>query len=190
MTYPTYFTTATGYFVCFGTVKRTGSIAWRFPFGMQAVVAAVFAAGASWLPHSPRWLRHVGRQADAAHAWARLGVSRTEAEKEEETTQELQGRSQTSAWQEIKQLWSKNVRGRTTLGCFLMAMNQVRAFVPSLYLLMQICGVAGVWNRRRAILRPRPVHSSGPVISRSRVSCVGGIGSPQRSLHHHQPDIY
>ena len=58
-----------GYFVCYGTVRLDDSVSWRFPFGMQAVMGIIFSAGSLFLPHSPRWLKHVGREVEATAAW-------------------------------------------------------------------------------------------------------------------------
>lgn len=100
---------------------------------MQAVVAALFAAGSPFLPHSPRWLSHVGRHEEAKLAWTRLGISPAEAEKEEMSAaaverQQTEGRSD---WKrKLRQVWAKDVRKRTTLGCFLMLMSNVRLVFP------------------------------------------------------------
>ncbi|KAI0038752.1 MFS general substrate transporter, partial [Auriscalpium vulgare] len=79
---------AAGYFTSYGTVKLSpSSLSWRLLFVMQALVSAAFAAGSLTLPHSPRWLQHVGHTEDAARAWARLGFTAAEAEKEQEVVQ-------------------------------------------------------------------------------------------------------
>ena len=62
----------------------TGSLSWRVPFILQASVGVIYAAGSAFLIHSPRRLRYVGRHAEAARAWERLGLSAAEAEKEDE----------------------------------------------------------------------------------------------------------
>lgn len=101
---------------------------------MQAVIGLVFAAGSLFLPHSPRWLKHVGREADAARAWSRLGFTAAEAEKEQETTQRSEQNVHTREnrwWDIARQLMHKNVRRRTLLGCFLMGSQQA-------------CGIDGV----------------------------------------------
>jgi hypothetical protein len=117
-----------GYFVCYGTVRLHNSVSWRFPFGMQAVAGSIFSAGSLFLPHSPRWLKHVGREAEATAAWSRLGFSNAEAEKELEATQRIEEEvndGEKPWWDIIKQLLDKRVRKRTLLGCFLMASQQV-----------------------------------------------------------------
>lgn len=117
-----------GYFICYGTVRVPTSLSWRFPFGMQAVIATVLAVGTPFLPHSPRWLRHVGRTADADAAWVKLGVSSADAEKTEENANRDEAQK-LSWWQEGQQMWKKGIRGRTALGIFLMGMQQVHPLV-------------------------------------------------------------
>ena len=117
-----------GYFICYGTVRVPTSLSWRFPFGMQAVIATVLAVGTPFLPHSPRWLRHVGRTADADAAWVKLGVRSADAEKTEENASRDEAQK-LSWWQEGQQVWKKGVRGRTALGIFLMGMQQVHSFI-------------------------------------------------------------
>ena len=117
-----------GYFICYGTVNMSGSFSWRFPFAMQAVVAALFATGAPFLPHSPRWLRHVGRHEEALRAWTRLGVTPAEAEKEDMSAAaaERERTERRADWKsQFRQLWARDVRKRTVLGCFLQLMSNV-----------------------------------------------------------------
>lgn len=105
-----------------------GSLSWRFPFGMQAVSGIMFSIGAVFLPHSPRWLKHVGREADAAITWTRLGFTAAEAEKEQDTTQRIEEQihdPEKHWWDISRQLMDKSVRKRTLLGCFLMGSQQV-----------------------------------------------------------------
>ncbi|KAJ7696833.1 hypothetical protein B0H17DRAFT_1197930 [Mycena rosella] len=42
------------------------SFSWRFPLGLQAVVAIVLAIGTPFFPHSPHWLLSVNRSHEAA----------------------------------------------------------------------------------------------------------------------------
>lgn len=113
------------------------SLSWRAPFILQASVSVIYAAGSTFLIHSPRWLRHVGRHAEGARAWERLGLSAAEAEKEdEERTRAEQSEAAAASngsvggrqgwWAEASQLWARDVRLRTFLGCYIMATQQVR----------------------------------------------------------------
>lgn len=91
---------------------------------MQAGVSAILAVGSPFLPHSPRWLRHVGRGAEADVTWVKLGVSAADAEKTEETANRVDVKRE--GWlRETQQLWKKDVRKQTGLGVFLMAMQNV-----------------------------------------------------------------
>ena len=121
-----------GYFICYGTSRVPNSLSWRFPFGMQAIGAAIFAAGCPFLPHSPRWLHIVGRHAEARTAWEKLGVSAADIEKTEAAAEREQVQ-QGSFGEELRQMWQKGVRGRTALGVFLQAMQQASGIDGVLY---------------------------------------------------------
>ena len=131
-----------GYFISYGSVRLSSSISWRLLFMIQASVSFIFAVGSLFLPHSPRWLKHVGRTEEAAQAWLKLGFTATEAEKEQEVLQRVHDVEQVQmqesaaavgvdakrvgALETTRMLWDKDVRGRTVLGIFLMGMQQVR----------------------------------------------------------------
>lgn len=65
-----------GYFVCYGSLNIDGSLSWRLPWILQCLTCLVTAVGVRFLPHSPRWLLHVGRRAEAEVAMQRLGISK------------------------------------------------------------------------------------------------------------------
>ena len=99
---------------------------------MQAIVSVVVGAGCPFLPHSPRWLHHVGRHDEARAAWERLGVAGADVEKTEQVAQR-EAAEQGSFWTEVGQMWKKGVRGRTFLGVFLQAMQQASGIDGVLY---------------------------------------------------------
>ncbi|KZT06349.1 general substrate transporter [Laetiporus sulphureus 93-53] len=133
---------ASGYFVCYGSACSPSSFSWRFPFGMQAVVSVMLAAGAPFLPYSPRWLRMVGRDADAEAAWLKLGVNTADVEKIELNVRgnDTEG----NWWEETKLLWMNGVRTRTALGVFLMAMQQASGIDGVLYYAPVLFSQAGL----------------------------------------------
>ncbi|KAH9835803.1 general substrate transporter [Rhodofomes roseus] len=134
---------ASGYFICYGTVRIPTSLSWRFPFGLQAVVSTALAVGSPFLPHSPRWLRHVGRAADADAAWATLGVGSADAQKTEENASR-DATQRLSWWLEAQQLWKEGVRARTALGVFLMGMQQASGIDGVLYYAPVLFAQAGL----------------------------------------------
>ncbi|KAL5511144.1 hypothetical protein ACEPAH_4359 [Sanghuangporus vaninii] len=145
---------ASGYFVCYGTNKLEGDMSWRTPFILQALVSACFSAGTPFLVHSPRWLLHVGRHDDALKAWTRLGLGPTEAEKEDiKTSSAEREQQQQQNWKtELRQMWKKDVRKRTVLGCFLMGMQQLSGIDGVLYYAPVLFTQAGLSSTKAAFL--------------------------------------
>jgi hypothetical protein len=152
-----------GYFVCFGSVKIPSSLSWRLPLILQCITGTIFFLSCLFIPHSPRWLQHVGRERDAAEAWAKLGYSPSEAEKEQEASARVEqgeGRVRRAnvvvrkeKWWEVgRALWDRNVRGRTALGCFLMAMQQV-GFCVTRSSAHPLNPLAGLWYRWRSLCK-------------------------------------
>jgi hypothetical protein len=100
------------------------------------------------LPHSPRWLAYVGRDVDAKSTWSRLGLSATEAEKEEETVrrseveQHQQAHVHRSFFETARLLWRKDIRLRTFLCCFMMGFQQVQ--IP--HCLLPYLTISAFWN--------------------------------------------
>ncbi|KAH9937434.1 general substrate transporter [Fomitopsis serialis] len=134
---------ASGYFICYGTVQIPSSLSWRFPFGLQAVISAILAVGSPFLPHSPRWLRHVGRAIDADAAWVKLDVVSADAQKTEENASR-DAVQRLSWWQEAQQLWKRGVKARTALGVFLMGMQQASGIDGVLYYAPVLFAQAGL----------------------------------------------
>lgn len=95
-------------------------------------MSIILAAGCPFLPHSPRWLHHVGRHGEARAAWERLGVSAADVEKTEQVAQREEVPRQ-GFWKETKQMWQQGIRMRTFLGVFLSAMQQASGIDGVLY---------------------------------------------------------
>jgi DNA-directed RNA polymerase III subunit RPC2 len=146
-----------GFFTCYGSANLDSSLAWRVPFIMLAILSFAFSiASFLWLVPSPRWLTLRGRSSEAAAAWDVLGVSQAEREKVEiEQSREainlqtqgpadptdssnntLVGSIHTKD-RETKQgfldLFSRDVRARTTLAVFMMGMQQLSGIDGVLY---------------------------------------------------------
>lgn len=153
-----------GFFTAYGTVNVQGSIAWRLPFIIQACVSSIFGVGCLFLPHSPRWLHHVGRDADAIAAARALGIPAVqsinvndpavEARKDDSVPARLEiAEAPTLAvkksWvQAAGELFAKDARRATFLGCFLSGMQQVSTANLVLSLLYLMPGYfTAEWNR-------------------------------------------
>ncbi|GFF88582.1 MFS transporter [Aspergillus lentulus] len=121
-----------GYFIAYGSHQLSGSLAWRLPFIVQAVMAAVLSLGLLFLPFSPRWLVQAGRSDDARRVLTKL---RTEAAVDSELCeiqQSLQSdrHKSVASWAEI---FGRKYISRTSLGIFLIQIDVVLYYAPILF---------------------------------------------------------
>ena len=130
-----------GYFICYGTQGIHGSLSWRLPLAIQAAIALTNAAACSLVPQSPRWLLMKGSTEQARQTMVQLGIP-TE-EQEELFRQEVAGPEHSpnmSFFDGVKETlrgsrdaFAAPVRGRTTFGCFILAMLQFSGIDGVLY---------------------------------------------------------
>ncbi|KAL9112410.1 MAG: hypothetical protein Q9227_003252 [Pyrenula ochraceoflavens] len=157
-----------GYFTAYGTNRVRGSLSWRLPFALLAAYDAAYAAACLLiLPPSPRWLIIKGRYIEANATYDRLGIDADGRQKieevigeemsEEETLTENGEKSAAESPSSTNRItprereatsfldvFSSDVRGRTTLAVFLMAMLQLSGIDGVLYyapLLFQQAGL-------------------------------------------------
>lgn len=60
------------FYITYGTRHIPGEWSWRLPFLIQMLPAIGLGVGVPWLPYSPRWLCHVGRDEQALKTLAKL----------------------------------------------------------------------------------------------------------------------
>ncbi|KAF9267384.1 general substrate transporter [Marasmius fiardii PR-910] len=146
----------TGYFTCYGSINVSNSIAWRLPLVVQGALALLMAVGTPFFPHSPRWLLHVGRHADAENAHSKLGLQAAENKKEGadggETLATLTIQSRAEVWKHAKELFTKEVRGRTLLGLFIMGIQQCSGIDAVLYYAPILFAQAGLSSKTASFL--------------------------------------
>jgi hypothetical protein len=131
----------TGYFICYGSVKISGTLSWRLPFSFQSFVAFVFTLlTLLFSPESPRWLSSCGKHKEALSVWEQLGVGSAEREKSEEN-----GIPEPVKMKDILSIFGKNARRQTALGVFLMGMQQLSGIDGVLYVCSRC--VAPIWIR-------------------------------------------
>lgn len=129
-----------GYFTCYGSSKHIQtSFSWRTPFILLASLSMILSVSSFLLlPASPRWLTLHGREVEAAQTWDDLGVSHAERKKVElqETTREIDPEVEDSREPKMHKLldiFSRDVRSRTALAVFMMAMQQLSGIDGVLY---------------------------------------------------------
>ncbi|KAJ8080529.1 hypothetical protein PM082_017362 [Marasmius tenuissimus] len=148
--------TMTGYFTCYGSVNIQGSMSWRLPLAIQGAFSLLMAIGTPFFPHSPRWLIHVGRHREAEVAHAKLGLQVPESKKEEVGAPGVMDapriESRREVWKHIKEMFAKDVRGRTMLGVFLMGIQQCSGIDAVLYYAPVLFGQAGLSSKTASFL--------------------------------------
>ena len=125
--------TCAGYFTCYGSINLASSISWRLPFILQTCFAIGLAVSCLYLPSSPRWLIHKGRQEDALREVERLDLSIHEFEQAISTTTETPNEPPMSFWQEFLMIFHQQYRMRTSLGLFILGMIQLSGIDGVLY---------------------------------------------------------
>ncbi|PVH95298.1 putative MFS sugar transporter [Periconia macrospinosa] len=165
-----------GYFICYGTRALHSSLAWRLPFVLLAALSASFAFSVYfWLPESPRWLSLQGKEADANKVWEALDVNSADREKiilqqggpetgialepTPTATPEDNGRDiavpspvSTPKKSALLDAFAPDVRARTLLGIFLMAMQQLSGIDGVLYYAPTLFKHAGLTSSSASFL--------------------------------------
>ncbi|KAG9229899.1 general substrate transporter [Amylocarpus encephaloides] len=151
---PQLFTTVglcAGYFICYGTVNISSSISWRLPFLLQAGISFLFSTSTLLLlPESPRWLSSHGRKQQALAAWNSLQIATAEREKEDEipNAQEMQP----VKTKDILGVFGRDVWKQTSLGVFLMSMQQLTGIDGILYYAPLLFASAGLKSSTASFL--------------------------------------
>jgi sugar porter (SP) family MFS transporter len=122
---------------------------WRWMFGIAVVPAALFAAGAWFLPESPRWLAKGGRRQAALAVLEQIrGTSNVGDElrgiEESLTRSDERGR--------ITDLWHPSVRPALVVGIGLAVFQQVTGINTVIYYAPIILRSAGISSTSGAIL--------------------------------------
>jgi sugar porter (SP) family MFS transporter len=151
-----------GYFIAYGTVKYQSSASWRAPLSVQTGLSFIFAAACAFLPNSPRWLVLRGRRKESMLLWERLGVPATLREEEEIVNNdglvekpeddETAPREVDTSSHSLLRVFQKDVRGRTALGCFTMAMLQLSGIDSILYYSPQVFIQTGLVDEASSFL--------------------------------------
>ncbi|KAG2005194.1 hypothetical protein GB937_008890 [Aspergillus fischeri] len=191
-----------GYFISYGTVNIPGSLSWRLPFIVTAVMALFYLLiNLFLLPESPRWLirrrnfraaekvwdalevRHEDREVDdrAAIADANSVIPGSSSQSNPPATGE--GKPHVS----FRSLWTREVRKQTFLAVFLMGFLQLCGIDAVLYYAPLLFQQAGLETHEASFLASGVsaiviVASSIPATlladkwGRRTSTLVGGVG--------------
>ncbi|KAL1615096.1 hypothetical protein SLS56_011934 [Neofusicoccum ribis] len=151
---------ACGYFICYGTSRINNSTAsWRVPLAFQSILGFTFTVCCTLVPQSPRWLLAKGRPTEAARALARLGIQPDQHDEplntniaEVELTPLTLLSSIRLTFTDLGQAFTRTVRKRTALGCFLMAMQQFSGIDGILYYAPLLFRQAGLSSNQASFL--------------------------------------
>lgn len=122
-----------GYFTCYGSVAMEGSIAWRLPYVIQAVVGTILAGACLVLPDSPRWLMLHGKRAEAVRAVEMLDFGMAEAQRDVLAAPSSEQHLSLNPWQSFVLLFRRGYRARTVLALFLLGAVQLSGIDAVLY---------------------------------------------------------
>ncbi|KAG7088381.1 hypothetical protein E1B28_012382 [Marasmius oreades] len=145
-----------GYFTCYGSVNLSNGLAWRLPLVIQGAISFLMAVGTPFFPHSPRWLIHVGKHRDAEIAQLKLGLQAAESKKEDldgdgaVDSSPIQTRRE--VWRHARESFTKEVRGRTLLGLFIMGIQQCSGIDAVLYYAPILFAQAGLASKTASFL--------------------------------------
>lgn len=149
-----------GYFTCYGSLRIGSSLSWRLPFACQTVIASGICIGCPFLPHSPRWLFHVGRKAEAESALEVLEITQnsTDTEKAEMLALNREGEISTpQGWfrklvEDAKVMFQPETRRRTSLGVFMSGFQQLTGVDGLLYYAPVLFTQAGLSSTNASFL--------------------------------------
>ncbi|KAI5799038.1 general substrate transporter [Geopyxis carbonaria] len=190
-----------GYFTCYGTLQHKPALSWRTPFVVQIATSTLLAAGAPWLPHSPRWLLLVGRRPAAAAALTTLGVPNAEA------AEVLAHSKAPTSGGTLRASWAPALRSRTALAVYMMATQQLAGIDGVLYYAPMLFSQAGLSSSSAAFLasgvtgivnvvftalaqafmdrfRRRPVLLYGGVAMAAAMTTIGALYSHPATAEH------
>ncbi|KZP33388.1 MFS transporter [Athelia psychrophila] len=130
---------ASGFFVCYGSIKIQSSLSWRLPFAISTAIALLVALMVPFLPYSPRWLVTHGRGEEAQRVLDLVTGPEDEEERMELLAVPPSGEK--AGWLDI---FDKGVRGRTILGAFLNILQQLSGIDFVLYYAPLLFSQAGL----------------------------------------------
>lgn len=116
----------TGYFVCYGSIHVEGTMSWRLPFMLQAILSTVWAAGSLTLGESPRWLILHGQRERAMKELEHLDFERAEAEKDVLRPIEIaRPGSKTGVLEGLHMIFAQQYRSQKLLTVFILSFIQL-----------------------------------------------------------------
>ncbi|KIY66901.1 putative MFS sugar transporter [Cylindrobasidium torrendii FP15055 ss-10] len=142
----------TAYFVCYGSVNIPGSLSWRLPWILQAILCFLLTVAIPFIPHSPRWLVQAKRYDEARATMRKLGLDERELVIMQPETEERQQDSVGKSWDQFKSAFAPEVRGRTLMALFMLGAQQLGGIDGVLYYSPTLFKQAGLSSQSASFL--------------------------------------
>ena len=121
---------------------------------MQTIVCVILATAALFLPHSPRWLVHVGRIDEAKSVMRRLGINEEELALDD--ISDVDRQNEKKGWRQsldqFKSAFAPGLRGRTLLALFMLGAQQLSGIDGVLFYAPTLFKQAGLDSQNASFL--------------------------------------
>ncbi|MBA4697031.1 MAG: sugar porter family MFS transporter [Legionella sp.] len=147
--------------------------AWRIMFASSAIPAVLLLVGIFFLPESPRWLVHVGRESAALKALKRLGRTGSVEEEFIEIKTTLAQEPKQASWADV---FKKPLLPVLMLGMILFCLQQLSGINVVIYFAPQLFKNLGFANTTGQILATMGLGLVNLLVTIIAIFCMDNVG--------------